>query len=112
MAPITLFVGNLPYSTTERDLREVFERAGVTTTAVRVVTDMDSGRSRGHAFVEVAGGEAAERAKAQLNGFNLDGRTLVVDDARERRAPARRQPARSRDSGGRDGSAAGRRSRP
>lgn len=92
MPVLTLFVGNLPYSTTEGDLRELFDRSGVPVTSARIVTDIDSGRSRGHAFVEVPGPEAAERAKSQLNGFNLDGRSLVVDDARLRRGAPRRRP--------------------
>lgn len=83
MAGTSLFVGNLPYSTTEGDLRELMARAG-TVTGVRLVTDLDTGRSRGYAFVEMATPEEAARAIGELNGFNLNGRSIVVNEARSR----------------------------
>jgi len=88
-----LFLGNLPYSTTEQDLRELIGRSGAKVTSVRLVTDLDTGRSRGHAFVEVSTTEEAERAVRDLDGFDLNGRTLVVNKARPeaRRTPRRGQ---------------------
>ena len=83
MPGASLFVGNLPYSTTEGDLRELMARAG-TVTGVRVVTDLDTGRSRGYAFVEMASSDEATRAIGELNGFNLGGRSIVVSEARGR----------------------------
>ena len=79
----SLFVGNLPYSTTERDLRELMARAG-TVAGVRLATDLDTGRSRGYAFVEMATPDEAARAIGELNGFNLNGRSIVVNEARSR----------------------------
>jgi RNA recognition motif-containing protein len=92
-----LFVGNLPYSTGEGELGDLMSRAGQVT-SVRVVTDLDTGRSRGYAFVEMATPEEAARAIAELHGFNLEGRSLVVNEARSRGEatsgrPSRRPPA-------------------
>ena len=84
MPGTSLFVGNLPYSTTEGDLRELMARAG-RVTGVRLVTDLDTGRSRGYAFVEMASSDEAARAVKELNGFNLNGRSIVVNEARGRR---------------------------
>jgi cold-inducible RNA-binding protein len=92
MPGTSLFVGNLPYSTTEGDLRDLIARAG-TVTAVRVVTDLDTGRSRGYAFVEMATPDEAARAIKDLNGFNLNGRSIVVNEARSRgEGPSERPP--------------------
>ncbi|RMD82096.1 MAG: RNA-binding protein [Candidatus Dadabacteria bacterium] len=78
-----LYVGNIPYSTTEEDLRDLFGRHGAVE-SVNVVTDRETGRSRGFAFVEMetAGAEAAMRA---LDGTDLSGRTLRVSEAHDRR---------------------------
>jgi cold-inducible RNA-binding protein len=81
-----LFVGNLPYSTTEQDLRELLGRSGATVGSIRVVTDLDTGRSKGYAFVELSTPEEAARAVRDLNGFNLDGRSIVVNEARAKGA--------------------------
>jgi RNA recognition motif-containing protein len=83
MAGTKLFFGNLPYSTSEGDLRELAGRSG-TVTDVRLVTDLDTGRSRGYAFVEMASAEDAGRAIRELHGFNLDGRSIVVNEARRK----------------------------
>ena len=78
-----LFVGNLSYQTTEDDLRQLF--AGVATVAsVTLVTERDSGRSKGFAFVEMATPEDAQKAIAGLNGHALHDRTIRVDLARPR----------------------------
>lgn len=90
-----LFVGNLPYSTTEGDLRDLLARAG-RVTAVRVVTDLDTGRSRGYAFVEMATPDDAARAAAELNGFNLNGRSIVVNEARSRGEGPGGRPSKAR----------------
>ncbi len=78
-----LFVGNLSYQTTEDDLRQLF--AGVANVAsVTLVTERDSGRSKGFAFVEMATPEDAQKAISQLNGQSLHDRTIRVDMARPR----------------------------
>jgi len=79
-----IFVGNLPYATTEQELRELFERGGAKVTSVRIITDFDTGRSKGYAFVEMAAAEEAEAAIRELNSLNLNGRTIVVSPARPR----------------------------
>jgi RNA recognition motif-containing protein len=78
-----LFVGNLSYQTTEDDLRQLF--AGVAAvSSVTVVTERDSGRSKGFAFVEMASPEDAQKAIGELNGHSLHDRTIRVDLARPR----------------------------
>ena len=78
-----LFVGNLSYQTTEDDLRQLF--AGVASvTSVTVITERDSGRSKGFAFVEVASPEDAQKAIGELNGHSLHDRTIRVDLAKPR----------------------------
>ncbi len=78
-----LYVGNLSYQTTEAGLRELFEQAGEVT-SVAVITDRDTGRPRGFAFVEFATEEAAQAALQRFNGMEIDGRALTVSVARER----------------------------
>ena len=80
-----LFVGNLAYSTTEDRLRQEFERFG-NVTSVEVVIDRMSGRSRGFGFVEFSTSEEGQAAMSELNGTSLDGREIVVNEARERGA--------------------------
>lgn len=84
MAGTKLFVGNLPYSTTEQDLRELLGRSGANVASVRLVTDLDTGRSKGHAFVEMSTAEEAARAMRDLDGFNVGGRSIVVNEARSK----------------------------
>jgi cold-inducible RNA-binding protein len=79
-----LFVGNIPYATTEQDLRGLFEQSGARVTSVRIITDFDTGRSKGYAFVELATPEEADAAVKRFNNFNLNGRTIVVSEARAR----------------------------
>ena len=76
-----LYVGNLPYSATEEQLTELFGQAGKVD-SVRVMRDMATGRARGFAFVEMASDEDAQRAIDQLNEHKMDGRALVVNEAR------------------------------
>jgi len=77
-----IYVGNLPSHTTERDLTSLFEQAG-RVLAVRIMTDRDTGRSKGFGFVEM-GGEEAEKAIMQLHRANLNGQPLSVSEARPR----------------------------
>src|SRR5689334_3833378 len=75
-------VGNLSYQTTEADLTSLFEQVGQVD-SVSVITDRDTGRSKGFAFVEMSNDDA-EKAIAQLNGTEVNGRTLTVNEARPR----------------------------
>jgi cold-inducible RNA-binding protein len=79
--PKKLFVGNLPYSTTEDQLNELFSQYGQLT-EVKLITDRMTGRSRGIAFVEFANEEEAAAAVEAVNGYELDGRALMVNIAR------------------------------
>jgi cold-inducible RNA-binding protein len=76
-----LYVGNLPYETGEADLQELFARAGAVET-VTVMRDMATGRARGFAFVEMNSDGDAQKAIAELNGYQLGGRSLTVNEAR------------------------------
>ena len=78
-----VYVGNMSYDTTESRLRELFEAHGEVT-SVNIITDRDTGRPRGFAFVEMATDEAAAAAIAALDGQDVDGRTLKVNEARPR----------------------------
>ena len=91
-----LFVGNLPHSTTEAELRTLFEPHGKVD-QVSVVTDRDTGRSRGFAFVEMADNAEAEKAIATLNGKELGGRALNINEARPK---TERGPGGPRGGGG------------
>jgi RNA recognition motif-containing protein len=77
-----IYVGNLSYQTTEGDLTNLFEQVGQVD-SVNVITDRDTGRSKGFAFVEM-GNEDADKAITQLNGTEVDGRALTVNEARPR----------------------------
>ena len=76
-----LFVGSLSWNTDDHGLRAAFEVFGDVTDA-KVITDRDSGRSRGFGFVTFADSKAAQRAMEEMNGAELDGRTLNVDVGR------------------------------
>jgi RNA recognition motif-containing protein len=76
-----LFVGNIPHSTTEAELRTLFEPHGAIA-QVSIVTERDTGRSRGFAFVEMTDAAEAEKAIAALNGKELGGRALNINEAR------------------------------
>lgn len=78
-----LYVGNLPYSTTEADLRSIFEQHAPT--SVAVITDRETGRSRGFGFVEFDSDASAEAARNALDGKDMDGRPLRVSEAHDRR---------------------------
>ena len=76
-----LYVGGLPYSTTEQQLSELFSPHGSVTSS-KVITDKFTGQSRGFGFVEMATGEEAQKAIAALNGTAMGGRTITVNEAR------------------------------
>ena len=78
-----LYVGGLPYQTTDQDLIDLFNQAGQVTFA-RVITDRDTGRSKGFGFVEMSNDQEAQDAIARLNGTSLGSRTITVNEARER----------------------------
>jgi RNA recognition motif-containing protein len=82
-----IYVGGLPYSTTDDQLQEIFSTHGAVESA-RVITDKFSGRSRGFGFVEMSSSDEAQKAIQALNGSDLGGRTLTVNEARpqERRS--------------------------
>ena len=79
-----LFVGNLSFNTTEADLRTVFTDASLAFTEIKIVTERETGRPRGFAFVEMADQASATKAMEALNHRELDGRELNVNEARER----------------------------
>ena len=85
-----LYVGGLPYSVTEGRLQEMFAAHG-TVESAKVITDRDTGQSRGFGFVDMGSGGEAQRAIQALNGTDMDGRTLVVNEAK---------PMERRDGGG------------
>ncbi len=76
-----LYVGGLPYAVTEDKLQEIFSAHG-TVESARVITDRFTGRSRGFGFVEMTSEEEAQTAIDSLNGSDLDGRSLTVNEAR------------------------------
>ncbi len=76
-----LYVGNLPYTTGESELQELFSRAG-NVESVRVMRDAATGRARGFAFVEMSTDEEAQKAATEFNQFQMGGRSLTVNEAR------------------------------
>ena len=90
---MNIFVGNLAFSTTDHDLRQLFEPYGVVDT-IHVITDRDTGRSKGFGFVEMSDSAAAKAAIQGLNGTELEGRALTVNEAKPREP--RREPSRAR----------------
>ena len=95
-----IFVGNLHFHATEEALRGLFERYG-TVNSARIMTDRETGRSRGFAFVEMANEAEADQAITALNGYTLDGRALNVNEARPK--PERSYGAGAGRGGGRSG---------
>lgn len=80
---MNIYVGNLSYSTTDESLRGAFEQFGQVDSA-KVITDRETGRSRGFGFVEMSDDGAAREAIEQMNGADLEGRNLRVNEARPR----------------------------
>ncbi len=80
---MNIFVGSLPFSIDEEDLRGFFEEYGEIA-SVKVITDKFTGKSRGFGFVEMPNDEEAKKAIAELNGGEVDGRTIVVNESEKR----------------------------
>ena len=87
-----LYVGSLPYSVTDESLLQLFTGKGYSPVSARVITDRDTGRSKGFGFVELGPEDDAAKAIGEFNGLNVEGRALVVNEAR---------PQESRGYGGR-----------
>jgi cold-inducible RNA-binding protein len=99
-----LFVGNLTFQTTESDLRALFAPLGQIT-RIHIAMDRETGRSRGFAFVEMANDDEANKAIAALDGKEMGGRNIKVNEARPKTGrPAPQGPGRSAAAGGRRGS--------
>ena len=81
-----LYVGNLPFDATEKQVRSFGDGEGRTVTAIKIVTDRDTGRSRGFAFVDLENADQTQQAIAELNGKDFNGRALKVNEAEERGA--------------------------
>ena len=78
-----LYVANLSYSMTDESLLQLFTEKGYKPVSAKVITDRDTGRSRGFGFVELGLGDDAARAIGEFNGLNVDGRALMVNEARQ-----------------------------
>lgn len=99
---LRLYVGGLPYQTTSEDLADLFSQIGQVISAT-VITDRDSGRSKGFGFVEMSNDQESRDAIDQLNGSRLGERTIIVNEARERQqSGGNRYQSRDRRSGSRD----------
>jgi RNA recognition motif-containing protein len=81
---MNIYVGNLPFRSTTDDLERLFGEYGSVDSAA-IITDRDTGRSRGFGFVEMGNDQEAQKAIDELNGFEMDGRPLTVNQARPRR---------------------------
>jgi len=81
---MNIFVGNLNYSITEDDMREIFEEYGELT-SVKLITDKFTGRSKGFGFVEMADADEAKKAIEELNGAEVEGRSMVVNESIEKK---------------------------
>lgn len=95
-----LFVGNLSWDSTEESIRAAFEQGGGTVSDVHIMTDRETGRSRGFGFVEMSTEEEAQAAVQEMDGADLDGRPLRVNEA---------QPRQPRQGGGGGGGGGNRR---
>lgn len=97
---MNIYVGNLSYQTTDDSLREAFEAFGEVSSA-RVVTDRETGRSRGFGFVEMPSSDEGHAGIAALNGQDLDGRSITVNEARPKEDSRGPRGGGFRDRGGR-----------
>jgi RNA recognition motif-containing protein len=86
---MNIFVGSLPFSLEEADLRELFEAYGEVST-VKLISDRETGRSKGFGFVEMPDDEAAQKAITGLNGADVKGRSIAVSQAEEKKPNDRR----------------------
>jgi RNA recognition motif-containing protein len=96
-----VYVGNLPYSATEDSLKEAFSRFG-TVESVAIITDRDTGRSKGFCFIEMGSDQEAAEAVGKMNSAEMDGRPLTVSEARPQ-PPRRNSGSQRGDNGGRNG---------
>jgi len=96
---MNIFVAGLSFKVNDTDLASLFEEYGSITSA-KVITDRQSGRSKGYGFVEIDDNQAAEKAIAELNGAEYDGRTLSVSEAKPREERPRNSFGGGRHSGG------------
>lgn len=96
---MNIFVGSLPFSIDEADLRESFEAYG-TVNSVKIITDKFTGRSKGFGFVEMENDAEAEKAINELNGASVDGRTIVVNKSEPKPEGERRSFNNNRSGGG------------
>lgn len=101
-----LYIGNLPYGATEDDLKQSFGEFGVVL-SVSIITDRDSGRSKGFGFVEMANDEEAMKAIAELNGATVQGRAIVVNKSEPKPEGERRSFNNNRNGGGGGGYGSG-----
>ena len=92
-----LYVGNISFDTTEEDLEDLFSEVG-TVQSAKIITDRDTGRSRGFGFVELSSQEEGQNAIAEFDGKDVDGRNLKVNEAK---------PRENRGGGGRGGRGGG-----
>jgi len=88
---VNIFTGSLSYDLTENALKELFEEFGEVTSC-KIITDRDTGRSKGFGFVEMSDKASAQEAIEQLNGKTVEGRDLVVNEARPREERPKRRP--------------------
>jgi RNA recognition motif-containing protein len=96
---MNIFVGSLPFSLEEAELKGFFEEYGEVTSA-RIITDKFSGRSKGFGFIEMPNAEEAQKAIEELNGAEVDGRTIVVNESIEKPKDGTRRPGGSGGGGG------------
>jgi RNA recognition motif-containing protein len=80
---MNIFIGSLPYSVKANDLKEFFEEYGEVSSS-KIITDKATGRSKGYGFIEMMDENAAKKAIDELNGAEVEGRTIVVNEAKER----------------------------
>jgi len=86
-----LYLGGLPYSTTEESLLPLFTEKGFKPVSARIITDRETGRSRGFGFVELGPGDDSAKAIGESNGLSVEGRTLQVIEAREQESRGGRE---------------------
>ena len=103
---MNIFVGSLPFSLQEADLRELFEAYGEVST-VKLINDRETGRSKGFGFVEMSDDEAAQKAISGLNGAEVKGRTIAVSQAEDKKPGERRSGGGGYGGGGSRGGSGG-----
>ena len=96
---MNIFVGSLPFSIDDADLRESFEAYG-TVDSVKIITDKFTGRSKGFGFVEMSNDEEAQKAIDELNGATVEGRTIVVNKSEPKPEGERKSYSNNRSGGG------------